>query len=396
MKKYFLVLISILMISIIGFITFNFDKSAETIYIEDYTNIKLLNNKLAVFGDYKVSSIVDIEQGYLLNDFSINTQQIGKKIIEVLYQDLKKNYKKAFFEIVVVDEIKPIILGSNNLKILKGSEDLIEHKLFSADNYDSNPQREIIGNYDINRLGEYDLILKVTDSSNNTTSKSFLLQVIAKLPKTVNSNTSTKFESIVKIHKTNNTQIGLDVSSWQGNINFDLIKKNGVEFMMIRVGFQKGFAGELVLDSYFLNNIKKANELTIPVGVYFYSYATSKEEAINQANWVINQIKEYKIDLPIAFDWEIWHRFSSLKLSLNDINEIAKSFMNKIEESSYQSMNYSSKFYLENIWTLEKTTWLAHYTKQTSYQGKYLMWQLCNDGVILGIDSKVDINILYK
>ena len=170
-----------------------------------------------------------------------------------------------------------------------------------------------------------------------------------------------------------------------------------MEFVFLRVGTSNGIEGENILDKKFLQNIERATNAGIPVGIYFYSYANSEERAISDALWVLEQIKNYQIDLPIAFDWENWSTFNEYHLSLFGLTDIASSFLKVIEDAGYEGLLYSSKSYLEQVWyPTEYKTWLAHYTSQTNYQGDYDFWQLCSDGAVNGINGAVDINIRYK
>ena len=107
----------------------------------------------------------------------------------------------------------------------------------------------------------------------------------------------------------------------QGAIDFSKVKEAGAEFVIIRVGSQNGVGGEYVLDPYFKRNISDAIENDLDVGIYFYSYADSKKEARKQAEWVIKQIKDYDITLPIAFDLSHLLLFNSMNLSLYQLNE---------------------------------------------------------------------------
>ena len=140
------------------------------------------------------------------------------------------------------------------------------------------------------------------------------------------------------------------------------------------------------------------NKVKIPVGIYFYSYANSKNDAIKEAKWVISKIKKYNVELEIAFDWENWSEFQEFDLSFYHLTEAAQAFIDTVEKAGYKGMLYSSKNYLENIWLpLKGNIWLAHYTSQTTYEGKYKVWQLCNNGKVDGInDNYVDIDIMYK
>ena len=190
--------------------------------------------------------------------------------------------------------------------------------------------------------------------------------------------------------------VGIDVSKWQGTIDWEKVKNAGVEFAMIRVGAQNGFGSDNYLDKEFISNIENALKNDIQVGLYFYSYATTKDEAISQAKWVLNEIKDYKITLPIVFDWESWSKFNNLGISLFDLTSVQEEFLKVIEDAGYVGARYGSKNYLTNMWLdSEYKTWLAHYTDNTNYEGKYFMWQLCNNGIIDGINGYVDIDVMY-
>ena len=204
------------------------------------------------------------------------------------------------------------------------------------------------------------------------------------------------FEEIKQNYKTASSKIGLDVSKWQGDIDFTKLKEAGVEFVMIRVGRTKGRKGKYLIDEKFVQNIKGANKAKIPVGVYFYSYASSSKEAIADAKWVLKQIKKYQVDLPIAFDWEEWSSFNEYNLSFFGLTSMAEDFIKTVEKAGYQGMLYSSKTYLENIW-LETNSiiWLAHYTSKTDYAKDFKMWQVCSNGKVEGINGAVDVDIMY-
>lgn len=393
MKKYTIVVVIFIMLVLSGilYLYINSNKEKET---KPTTIVNIISPTLKVHNKYKISEFVEINNGELLDEV-IDTNKLGEGKKEIYYLNEKNKKVKTYIEYTVIDDVPPIIIGGNTTTVKKGYSEPLEYIFVSADNYDRNPKREIIGEYDVNKVGQYTLTLKVTDSSNNVTTKDFVLNVVEKLP-TYTSNTRTNYEDIVKKHKNENTKIGLDISEWQGNIDFDKLLENNVEFVILRVGYQKGFDGEYKIDPYFENNIKKLNELNIPVGVYFYTYATTLEEARKQALWVIDKIKDYNISLPVVFDFESWSYFPTLKLSIYDINEVARTFLNTIKDNGYSAMNYGSKYYLEYIWDIDEyPVWLAHYIEQTNYKGEYVMWQLCENGKIDGIKGNVDINVLY-
>jgi len=312
------------------------------------------------------------------------------------------NIKVAYeYQIEIVDTIKPVIWLTDSYTVQKNSDIDLTKKILCGDNYDNNPNCYIEGEYDYNTIGKYPLTFKAEDNSGNVTTKAFTLNVIE--PKKTSSNktkttepTYTLFSDVYKEHKNENTKIGIDVSGYQGDIDFSAIKNAGVEFIFIKVGGTKGTNKDYYVDSKFVQNIKEANKAGIDVGVYFYSYANSNKHAKKDAEWVIKQIKEYDITLPVVFDWENWSSFNDYNLSFFGLTDMANTFLSTVENAGYKGMIYSSKSYLEDLWLPTKyDTWLAHYTSNTNYEGDYSYWQLCDDGKIDGIDGPVDIDIMY-
>lgn len=357
----------------------------------------------------KVSDFITNINGKIINDYKIDTTKIGEKEINFQYINDDNIKIKQSFTIDIVDSVSPVIWLSGSYSVTEGSDINLLDKIMCGDNYDDNPKCEIIGDYDMNKPDTYPLTFKATDSSGNVTVKEFNLYVNKKVvnnnvskPKENTQNTPIKpsgiqFSDIVKNYKTDKTEIGLDISEWQGKVDFDKLKKAGVEFVFLRVGGTKGITGDYFLDSRFIDNIKNANRVGIQTGIYFYSYANNKDKAIKDAKWVLKQIKGYKVDLPVAFDWENWSFYNEFKLSFFGLTDMADSFLNVFKSKGYDGLLYSSKAYLDDIW-LESNypVWLAHYTKKTNYEGKYAYWQLCDNGLVDGIDGNVDINIRYK
>lgn len=359
---------------------------------------------VAVRGKAKQSDFLESINGTLLEDKEIDTRELGEQQTEIRFKNDDGIKVKYSFSIHVTDKEPPIVWLKNSYTVTKGSSDAFLKNIMCADNYDANPVCTVNGEYDLNTPGSYSLKYVATDQSNNEFQQDFVLNVVAPAKGSGSSTsaprTTTAFADVISNYKTDGTEIGLDVSHWQGNIDFEQIKASGVEFIFIRVGTSDGIDGEYVLDRKFIQNITKANELGIPVGLYFYSYANSEERAIADARWVLEQIKDYKVDLPIAFDWENWSSYNEFHLSLFGLSDMAEAFMKVIQDAGYESMLYSSKSYLEKIWyPTEYKTWLAHYTaniKPTTYEGDYEYWQVCSDGQINGIQGDVDVNIRYK
>lgn len=399
MKK-IIILFIIIIILILGGI---FGYKAYINYKIEHTEkiVVLHKDKIDVFENIKLKDLIKEINGELEENPKIKTTKIGKYKLKFKYYIPEEKITVPYeIEYEVVDSIPPIISMINSKTVTVGTKE-IESSLFCGDNYDSTPNCFIEGNYDLNTVGEYKLTYKGIDSSNNEVKKDFTLYVKPKTTSSSNNNTTrskTYFTDIVKNYKTENTKIGLDVSHWQGNINFQKVKDAGVEFVYIRIGRGNGIGKEFVMDSKFKQNIEGFNSVGIPVGLYFYTYAASKQDAIKEAKWIVENIKDYKVDLEIAFDWENWSFYRDFNLSFYELTEVAKAFNKELAKHNYQGMLYSSKNYLENMWfEVDFPVWLAHYTKQTSYQGKYKVWQICDNGVVDGIpDNQVDINIMYN
>ena len=265
-----------------------------------------------------------------------------------------------------------------------------------GDNYDSNPIKEIIGDYDLNKVGTYHLTYKASDNSGNITLKKFDLIV---KNSTASSSKVNKipFKNIYNKYKTTNTKIGLDVSKWQGTIDYEKVKEAGVEFVFIKIGGTNGIGGDYYLDPKFKENIEGFTNVGIPVGVYFYTYANSVSKAREDAKWVVDNLEGYNISLPIAYDWENWSKFNNFNMSFYELTESAKEFIKTVKSYGYEGILYSSKNYLEQIWLKDDyPVWLAHYTDKTNYEGEYRFWQMTSSAVISGIsDNTVDVDIMY-
>ena len=354
-----------------------------------------------VYSNVKVNDFIKDIDGKIVDNNKIKTNELGKVEVEFIYLNSDDRKRKGTFEVKVKDLEEPLIWLSNSYSVRVGDDVNLEDEILCADNYDSNPSCKITGDYDLNTAGNYSLVYEAEDSSGNKESVDFTLYVYEPREVTGGGSNSevtyTDFKEIVNSHKTDDTLVGIDVSKWQGAIDFSKVKEAGAEFVIIRVGHQNGVGGEYVLDPYFKRNIRKALDNKLKVGIYFYSYADSKKEARKQAEWVIKQIKDYDITLPIAFDFESFTLFNSMNLSLYQLNEVAESYFSTLEDAGYDTMLYGSKNYLNAIWKYNTNkVWLAHYTDETDYDKDYMMWQLCQDGVIDGINGFVDIDILYK
>lgn len=403
MKKGFkivLIIIFIIVLAILGI--YGYRKYMEYLEEERIRNaiikIDFINPLEVEFNkDTKLSDLIISINGELIDDFKIDTSIVGKKEISFKYineEDIKVPYK---FTLDIVDKTPPVIWLSDVYSVNVGTKKDLTNMIMCGDNYDDNPNCTIVGEYDLSKIGSYKLTYEASDFSGNITKKDFVLKVV----KPTNSNSMVSiipFKSLYNEYKRNNTLIGIDVSKWQGDIDYKLVKESGVEFVFIKIGGQNGIDGDYYLDPKFERNIEGFQEVDIPVGLYFYSYANSIDKAKEDALWVIEKIKDYQIDFPIAFDWENWSSFNNFHVSFNTLTKMAGEFINTLKKHGYDGMIYSSKNYLENIW-LDNSylTWLAHYTKETNYLGKYKCWQRTSSAKIPGITvNTVDFDICYK
>ena len=195
--------------------------------------------------------------------------------------------------------------------------------------------------------------------------------------------------------------LGVDVSRYQKDIDFATLKDSGVEYVMIRLGARGYKTGALQLDEYFINNIDKATEAGLDIGIYFYSQAMSAQEAVEEANLVIDNLKERKITYPIAFDMEFVENDQARveTLTRDERTAITQAFLKRIEEAGYIPMIYGNKEWLIKRIDLSKLTnycvWLSEEADIPDYPYQYEMWQYTKQGTIDGIEGFADLNISF-
>lgn len=195
---------------------------------------------------------------------------------------------------------------------------------------------------------------------------------------------------------------GIDVSKWQGNIEWEKVKADGYDFVFIRLGY-RGYseAGELELDSKFHKNIQGAQAAGLDVGVYFFSQAINEEEALEEAEFVINALSEYHLQLPVVYDPELIRDTDARTNNVTgeQFTQNTLVFCNKIKEVGFEPMIYSNMFweaFLFNMTQLEMfPIWYADYeaVPQTPYD--FSFWQYSETGTVDGINANVDLNIQF-
>ena len=193
---------------------------------------------------------------------------------------------------------------------------------------------------------------------------------------------------------------GIDVSVHQGEIDWASVKKSGVEFAYIRLGFSSYADGKIYMDDYFEKNIEQAQENGIDVGVYFFSQAVTTEEAVKEAKYVLSNIKGRNVSLPIGFDMEPVTENDRIKaLTVEQKTEVADAFGCIMKKHGRETLIYGNPDWIANNIDLTLLTdyeiWLAHYTSMSSFEYDYVMWQYSSTGRVDGINTNVDLNIMF-
>lgn len=196
---------------------------------------------------------------------------------------------------------------------------------------------------------------------------------------------------------------GIDVSYWQGNIDWKAVADSGIDFAILRVGYRGYSSGKMFEDSTFARNARGATANGIKIGVYFYSTAINEDEALQEAAWVCNRIAGYGITYPVVYDFEDFGKYRCAQLTGADVTKNALAFLNYVSSKGYSPMMYAnpsdmSRYLSRSSFPMK--FWLAHYVKgapekKSSYAGSYQMWQYTSQGTVPGISGGVDMNIAY-
>lgn len=197
------------------------------------------------------------------------------------------------------------------------------------------------------------------------------------------------------------SRTGIDVSEHQGYINWNAVKNDGISFAFIRVGNRGLTSGNLSQDDYFEYNVKAADQAGIEVGAYFYSQATTEEEAREEADFVIERLKGRNITYPVAYDHERLadNPGRADDLSPEQMTKNAAAFCARIQEAGYTPMIYGSlkdllRYNLPDL--ARYNIWLAQYNVNSPTFNQYFsIWQYTNTGTVAGVDGNVDMNIQF-
>lgn len=372
---------------------------------EDSLNVSFTsdNPSVEVGGDYAAMDYVKASEGDVTPSANtLDAETTGEKKIvytasKSVLGGLFRPEKEFTLNYTVVDTVKPLQLWSGDGTVLeRGTEFDINNVIGYGDNADPKPQLKVDGEVDMSKNGKYPLHVTVTDASGNSIDWKLTVTVADKVPVYQDDSPRTDFADFVSSYKGDGRSFGIDVSVWQGDIDFEKVKKAGCEFVIIRAGYSVD--GAVEEDSKFRQNYDAAKAAGLKVGVYLYSYDNTEEKVRASADWIAEQLGGDKLDLPVVFDWEDFGKFQTYEMSFTDLNSFYDAFADQLSKSGYDAMLYSSKNYLEKVWeeTDTRPVWLAHYTDKTDYKGPYKMWQASQTGRIGGIDADVDMDILYQ
>ena len=195
---------------------------------------------------------------------------------------------------------------------------------------------------------------------------------------------------------------GIDVSQWQGTIDWTKVKAAGIEFAMIRAGY-----GQNNIDPQFERNISECNRVGIPCGIYWFSYAYTEAMAIREAEYALSAVEPYKLDYPIAFDWEgdsaNYAAKNGVTVTKTLASAMARAFCKRLEQAKYYAMVYTNPSYLatyfDNDIPKQYDIWLAQWPTNPDPNSKPAqaggIWQYTSSGSVNGISGRVDMNAAY-
>ena len=191
---------------------------------------------------------------------------------------------------------------------------------------------------------------------------------------------------------------GVDVSAHQGDIDWAAVKKSGIEFAVIRLGYRGYGSGKLVEDEYAKKNLREAKAAGLKIGAYFFSQALDIQETDEEIQFMLNMLADVDLDMPLVLDWEIPAEDARTKnMDARTLTDIQLHFCGQMKKMGYQPMIYFNWHQSENLYYLSELEdypfWLALYQDRMTYPWKVEMWQWTSSGKVPGIQGNVDINV---
>jgi GH25 family lysozyme M1 (1,4-beta-N-acetylmuramidase) len=212
----------------------------------------------------------------------------------------------------------------------------------------------------------------------------------------------TQYKTLLDFEDRNESavELGIDVSKWNGDIDWDVVKAEGVDFAIIRCGYRGSSSGWLIEDPYFYKNIQGAKKAGIKVGVYFFTQATDLVEAVEEASAAVSLLGDIELDYPVFIDTEsAGGNGRADNLDASTRTAIINAFCQTIRDSGLEAGIYASRNWYLGRLNVEELLgydiWLAEYRQTPLYAGKYDMWQYTSSGTVAGIEGRVDLDVSY-
>lgn len=198
----------------------------------------------------------------------------------------------------------------------------------------------------------------------------------------------------------NAVKLGIDVSKWNGKIDWEVVKAEGVDFAIIRCGYRGSSSGWLLEDPYFYKNLTGAKKAGIKVGLYFFTQATNLVEAVEEASMVVSLLGDTEIEYPVFIDTEgAGGNGRADNLDPGTRTAVVNAFCQTIQNAGLDAGVYSGRNWFYNNLIVDEmeapNVWLAEYRQTPLYEGRYDMWQYTSSGSVAGIEGRVDLNISY-
>lgn len=309
-----------------------------------------------------------------------------------------------------VDTEAPVFISyPRTISLQKGKEFVAGDYVGYIDDTDRDVELKVTGEVDNNTVGEYPIQMTITDDAGNSKTIDVTVKVYAKKPTPTKKPTSStsktsstgttkskkpSFADLKSKYETGNAFIGIDVSKYQGNIDFQKVKDAGCHFVILRMAIYNN--GKFGIDTKFEENYKKAKAAGLLIGVYYYSVDNTEKLMKEHCAELAKALKGKEIDFPVAYDFEKWKGFQNLKMNSSDLNNMFYLFCSEMESYGYDAMIYANPYFLRNWFKPgHYKIWLADWKTQPSYAGKFYFWQFSATGRVPGIQGDVDVNVYY-
>ena len=361
----------------------------ETVYIDPDENYTMRDMRYNII----------VNEGNLFFESDLDPSIAGSYQVIVRAIDESENTSEVSYTLVVRDTEPPFVFDPGYGAVIKRGNDFVLNNWISyGDNADPDPVLEVEGTVNTEKVGNYPLHLTLTDNSGNVSEWDLTVKVVNKIDYDggEEDDTTYLFDDFMKDYQGEGRAFGIDVSEWQGEIDFEKAKRAGCEFVMMRIGYS--YNGNLILDKSFRDNFRNARAIGIPVGIYYYSNDSTPEEVRSVMRQIFEELGDDEPELPIVFDWENFTDFQDYKVSFNSLNELYDVFEEEVRARGFEPMLYGSKYYLERVWNHRDTrsVWLAHYVDESSYKEPYSLWQTAAWGELDGVEGYVDLDVWFR